>query len=95
MFRVQQGTHRRDYLCKLDADCLDTVQEVFQQLLDVASGHSPKAASSISRRGPKTWQQELYGMFDETTLVVCGSVLGLCAGSLLLLGGKVYLDRQR
>eukprot|EP00878_Enallax_costatus_P005840 GHUV01006128.1.p1 GENE.GHUV01006128.1~~GHUV01006128.1.p1 ORF type:complete len:276 (+),score=127.71 GHUV01006128.1:1711-2538(+) len=66
-----------------------------------ASGSTPRAAaaakpmgSSISGRGPKTWQQTLYETFDETTVLVCGTVLGLCAGSLLLLGGKVYLHRQ-
>lgn len=52
------------------------------------------AAAAATSASPVTWQDTLYDMFDASTLVVCGGVLALCVGSLLVLGGRAWLSSR-
>jgi len=40
------------------------------------------------------WQAAVLDAFDAQTLVVCGTVLGMCAGCLLLFGSKAYFTSK-
>eukprot|EP00879_Flechtneria_rotunda_P004417 GHRR01004668.1.p1 GENE.GHRR01004668.1~~GHRR01004668.1.p1 ORF type:complete len:276 (+),score=125.16 GHRR01004668.1:785-1612(+) len=67
---------------------------ILESILSGDAGSTIKPASTGSSSSSSgTWQDSLLDMFDHPVLVLCGAVLGLCTGSLLVLGGRAWISR--